>query len=70
MRKKGVRQIVPRSGMNPVPRAYAFDLGLLNCITKIREHGRARIRIEYAGAIYHVMNRGNHQDSIFKDNVI
>jgi len=26
-------------------------------------------RIEYAGAIYHVMNRGNHQGSIFEDDV-
>jgi len=24
-------------------------------------------RIEHAGAIYHVMNRGNHLEAIFKD---
>ncbi|MBC8205830.1 MAG: transposase [Kiritimatiellaeota bacterium] len=25
-------------------------------------------RIEYAGAVYHVMSRGNHQDAIYRDN--
>ena len=26
-----------------------------------------KLRVEYAGAIYHVMNRGNHRKPIFKD---
>jgi putative transposase len=26
-----------------------------------------KIRIEYPGAIYHVMNRGDHREAIFKD---
>ncbi|MFT4691967.1 MAG: hypothetical protein ACI9OD_004194 [Limisphaerales bacterium] len=28
-----------------------------------------KIRIEYPGAIYHVMNRGDHQEAIFRDDV-
>ena len=26
-----------------------------------------KIRLEYAGAIYHVMNRGDRREAIFKD---
>ena len=26
-----------------------------------------RLRIQYPGAIYHVMNRGDHQERIFRD---
>jgi len=25
-----------------------------------------KLRVEYAGAIYHVMNRGDHREPIFK----
>lgn len=28
-----------------------------------------KLRIQYPGAIYHVMNRGDHREKIFKDNV-
>ena len=27
-----------------------------------------KLRIEYSGAIYHMMNRGDHRKDIFKDN--
>jgi len=26
-----------------------------------------RLRVEYPGTIYHVMNRGNHREPIFQD---
>jgi hypothetical protein len=26
-----------------------------------------KLRLEYAGAIYHVMNRGNRRENIFRD---
>jgi hypothetical protein len=26
-----------------------------------------KLRIQYAGAMYHVMNRGDHQETIFCD---
>ena len=26
-----------------------------------------KLRVEYEGAIYHVMNRGNRREAIFKD---
>jgi putative transposase len=26
-----------------------------------------KLRVEYPGAIYHVMNRGDHREPIFKD---
>jgi len=26
-----------------------------------------QLRIEYEGAIYHVMSRGNHQEAIFRE---
>ena len=28
-----------------------------------------KLRMEYAGAIYHVMNRGDRREDIFKDEV-
>ena len=28
-----------------------------------------QLRIEYPGAIYHVMNRGDHREPIFKDDL-
>jgi hypothetical protein len=27
-----------------------------------------KLRIEYAGAVYHVMNRGDRREAIFEDN--
>ena len=30
-------------------------------------HKARKLRIEYPGAIYHVMNRGDHREDIFKD---
>ena len=26
-----------------------------------------RVRVQYPGAVYHVMNRGDHQERIFRD---
>jgi REP element-mobilizing transposase RayT len=28
-----------------------------------------KLRIEYPGAIYHVMNRGDHREAIFQDDI-
>jgi putative transposase len=28
-----------------------------------------QLRIEYPGAIYHVMNRGDHREAIFRDDI-
>ena len=29
-----------------------------------------KLRIQFAGAIYHVMNRGDHREDIFRDDLV